>query len=334
MSRLTPNTEPAARPAAHLAALMVGIAIVIGLMLAAFAGPALNSGAADLPLAVSGPAPAVAQVSATLDQARPGAFRVTTFATASDAADAITRRDAIGGIAIGADGVTIQTAAGAGAPYKQALTAIGAQLTAAGQHVTYAELVPTTPADPAGTALGTLALPLVFGGMAGAVALLFGLKGDRRTRLVGAVGIALLGGFTATAILQFGFQALAGSYWLTSLAVAAGIGAIGLTVLGLGSLIGTPGVALGAVTMLFVANPLSGLATGPAWLPQPWGAIGQFLPVGAAGTAIRSAAYFGGAGAGAAWLVLAAWIALGVVLVLLSRPQVSKTDARTSETLS
>ena len=49
-------------------------------------------------------------------------------------------------------------------------------------------------------------------------------------------------------------------------------------------------------SMLFISNPISGLATGPQWLPHPWGTIGQFLPVGAAGTALRSVAYFDGRG--------------------------------------
>ena len=59
-----------------------------------------------------------------------------------------------------------------------------------------------------------------------------------------------------------------------------GIAAISLTVLGLNSLLGLAGIGLGAVLMLFVANPLSGLATGAAWLPSPWGTLGQYLPLG------------------------------------------------------
>lgn len=69
--------------------------------------------------------------------------------------------------------------------------------------------------------------------------------------------------------------------------------------------------------MLFVANPLGGIATGALWLPQPWGAIGQALPVGAAGTTIRSAAFFEGAGATTAALVLVGWICVGLVLAMV-----------------
>ena len=44
------------------------------------------------------------------------------------------------------------------------------------------------------------------------------------------------------------------------------------------------------------------------------GAFGQILPPGAAGTLVRSVAYFDGAGGLTAGLTLAAWVAIGVVL--------------------
>ena len=69
------------------------------------------------------------------------------------AAVAIGEREAIGGIAVGPTGVTIQTAAGAGAPYSALLKGMGAQLTQTGQHVTYTELAPLPSGDPAGTGL-------------------------------------------------------------------------------------------------------------------------------------------------------------------------------------
>ncbi|STD19151.1 Uncharacterised protein [Dermacoccus nishinomiyaensis] len=72
-------------------------------------------------------------------------------------------------------------------------------------------------------------------------------------------------------------------------------------------------------SMLFISNPISGLATGPQWLPHPWGTIGQFLPVGAAGTALRSVAYFDGRGASQAWIVLLCWAFGGFVLLSLGK---------------
>ena len=82
-----------------LVAIVLGIAAVIAVMLTAFATPALNSGAEDLPLAVSGPEEAVAQVTANLEKQGADTFDVTTYDSAADGADAIESREAIGGIA-------------------------------------------------------------------------------------------------------------------------------------------------------------------------------------------------------------------------------------------
>lgn len=315
----TATTEPATHQSAgpgsgQLVALVLGITAVVGLMLLAFALPGLNSGAKNLPLAVSGPAPLVEQITTMMETAQPGAFDVTTHATPEESAEAILDRDAVGGIAVGPEGVTIQLASGAGAPYSSILRGIGTQLEATGQQVTYEDLAPFPEEDPSGAGLTTLALPLIFGGMASAAALVLGYKGPVRARIAAALGIAVLAGFVATAILEFGFGVLEGDYLLMSLSVAAGIASISLVVLGLGLLLGPPGIGLGAVLMLFVSNPLSGMAAGPWFLPQPWGAIGQFLPLGASNTAMRSAAYFDGAGSEQAWIVLGCWILVGILI--------------------
>lgn len=297
-----------------LAGIVVGISAVIALMLLAFAAPALNSGAKDVPLAVSGPAPAVEGIVGMLDTAQPGAFAVTTFGTADEAAEAIRTRDAVGGLVLGPDGTTVQLASGAGAPYSALLRGIGSQLEATGQQVTYEDLAPLPAKDPTGTGLTTLALPLIFGGMASAAVLVLAYKGGVWPRVATALLVALLAGFVATAVLQFGFGVLEGSYPLTALTVAAGIASISLVVLGFGMLFGPPGIGLGAVLMLFISNPLSGLGAGWWFLPQPWGLIGQFLPLGASATALRSVAYFDGAGAGQAWVVMACWMLVGIGL--------------------
>ena len=297
-----------------LVAIVLGLTAMVALMLLAFAAPALHSGPEDLPLAVSGPEPATSQVTAALDEQVPGAFDVTTYATEQEAAEAITDREAIGGIAVGPKGVTVQTASGAGAAYVQLLKGVGAGLEKSGQKVTYVELAPTTTDDPQAVGVSTLGLPLVFGGMATAALLLLVYKGSTLMRFVGATTLALLAGFVSAAILQLGFDALDGSYWLTSLSISAGILAISATVLGLGTLLGTPGIGIGALTMLFVANPLSGLANGPDWLPGVRGPIGQLLPVGAAGSLVRSVAFFDGGGATSHLVVLACWIVGGVAL--------------------
>ena len=116
-------------------------------------------------------------------------------------------------------------------------------MAAQGQQVTYADLAPLTDDDPTGAGMTALGLPLIFGGLASAAALVLVYRGPVRNRVAAAVALSLAAGFVATAILQFGFGSFDGSYWLTSLAIAAGIAAISLTALGLGLLLGRLGLA-------------------------------------------------------------------------------------------
>ena len=89
-----------------------------------------------------------------------------------------------------------------------------------------------------------------------------------------------------------------------------------LFMLGLGSLFGRAGLAVGAALALLVGNPLSGLASAPELLPAGWGALGQFLPQGATATLLRSTAFFAGAGASTAILVLMCWALAGAAMIV------------------
>ena len=302
-----------------LLALILGLSVVVSLMLLAFATPAVKSGAKDMPIAVSGPQQAVSTVQAQLEKRSPGTFDVTTFSSADEAADAIKERDVVGGIALGKDGATIQTASAAGAPYSNVLKGVGAGLEKQGQKVTYTDVVPLPKNDPTGAAMTAAALPLIFGGMATSAAMFFTLRGSTGRRFIGIIGVAAVAGLAASAILHFWLDVMEGSFWLLAASVGMGIAAIAFTVIGLAKNLGQAGFGLGALIMFFLSNPISGIATGPSWLPSPWGAIGQLMPVGAAGTALRSSAYFDGHGATHAWIVLACWALGGALLMALGK---------------
>ena len=332
-----------------LAAAVVGAPVVILLMLLAFLTPAINSGAEDLPLTVSAPPEQQEQLISGLEAAGPGVFDVTIVDDADAVVRAVQDRDAIGGIAVGADGVEVVTASGAGTPYTPLLRSLatglqaqvqqqaGAAAAAAAQargadqaqvqaaqaqaraaaadSVTVTDIAPLPAGDANGVGLAALALPLVFGGMATAALVSIVLRTAPWKRAVAALVTAALGSLAATVALHSWFDAVAGSFWLIWAGLTAGIAAISLTLIGLHAVAGYAGLALGAVTMMFVSNPLAGLATGPQWLPRGWGAFGQELPVGATGTWLRSAAYFDGRGMGGAPWVLLAWAVAGLVLL-------------------
>jgi hypothetical protein len=100
--------------------------------------------------------------------------------------------------------------------------------------------------------------------------------------------------------------------------LALGVLAAGLSLLGLGSLFGRVGLVVGALLALLLGNPLSGLNSAPQMLPSGWGTLGHYLPQGANATLLRSTAFFGGAGAGTAIVVLTCWALAGGVLVAIA----------------
>jgi hypothetical protein len=154
------------------------------------------------------------------------------------------------------------------------------------------------------------------GGLLAAVLLSRLLRGTGR-RVTGALAFAVAGGLALTAILQFWFGSLDGSYLANSGAVALSIAATSLTLLGLESLLGYAGFGLGAVIMMLIGNPLSGSASAPEMLPGWSGTLGQLLPPGAGAQLLRSTAFFDGAGAAHAVIVLTSWLVFGVGLCLV-----------------
>jgi hypothetical protein len=88
--------------------------------------------------------------------------------------------------------------------------------------------------------------------------------------------------------------------------------------LGLGSLFGRVGLAIGALLALLLGNPLSGLNSAPEMLPSGWGELGQWLPQGANATLLRSTAFFEGGGATMPIVVLTCWALAGTALIIFA----------------
>ena len=305
-------------------AIVIGAATMICLMLAAFVAPLINAGPHQLPIAVSAPAPVAQQLSAQAEKANPGAVELKNYDSPTSAQQAVKDRKAVGAIALTKQGVQITTASGGGTPYSTLMHQLGGKLAATGQKVTYTDVAPMSAKDPSGVGVAALALPITFGGMSAGALITFLIKDRPYRRLSAALGVAIVGGFAATALDQYGFSALNGNYLANAAVLSLAMASISLMVLGMERVFGTAGIGIVAVLLIFVANPLSGMSTGWYWLPKPWGFIGQLLPLGAAGTALRSTAYFDGAGMGFALSVLATWALVGLALFLLGNKRAAK----------
>ncbi|WP_405061088.1 hypothetical protein OG474_05455 [Kribbella sp. NBC_01505] len=295
-----------------LIAVVLLLTAVLSVLLIAFAWPSARSAPRDVPIAVVGSSQVVDQVKAGLEKAMPGGFEVTAVADRAAATEQIENRDVYGAIVLDPAQPEVLTASAGGPAIAQLLAQLATRLSP--EHpAKVTDVVPLPADDPRGAGLAAGALPLVIGGIMTAAVLTMQIRSGKR-RMIGAAGLAVTGGLALGAILQFWLGSFEGNYFANSGVIALSIAAISLTLLGLEWLFGTIGLGAGAAVMILLGNPLSGLATAPEMLPSGWGAFGQLLPPGAGGTALRSVSFFDGAGAGSAFVVLSAWLALGLFL--------------------
>ncbi|BCB91640.1 ABC transporter permease [Phytohabitans suffuscus] len=315
----TTRTPARRRPAPAVLALLIAVGVVAlqALLVPLFSAPAADLEPRDLPVVVAGPAPAAQGLAAQLESARPGAFEVTTLADAAAADGALRDREAYAAFVVGPDGLTLHTAPAAGPAVATLLTQTSAQLNG-GQPVRTVEVVPLDPDDPRGTGFASGFLPLAITSLLAGVAIHLAARG-RRARLTGLLGYALLAGLASAAVLQFWLGVIPGDYLLNAAAIGLFALAVAGSVGGLAAVLGAPGIALGALVVFLVGNALSGVAAAPHLLPQPWGEVGQWLPIGAGGTLLRSTAYFDGAGAATPVWILSGYAVAGLVLVALGR---------------
>jgi hypothetical protein len=321
LARNTHHAAPVHEPPAaiRVTGIVVILTVVLAILAIAFALPAARSKPHDVPIGAAGPQVASGQVADTLEQHAPGAFAITYYPGEAALREAIRNRDVYGGISFGAGGRSLLIATGGSPMVAQMLTQIGngiAQQT--GAQLRTEDLAPPTADDPRGAGLAASALPITLAGLLPAIALVLLLKREVWTRFAAAVVFAAVAGTTIAALLRYVFGSIDQNIWGVAGGLTLGVLAAGLSMLGLGSLFGRVGLAIGALLALLLGNPLSGLNSAPEMLPSGWGTLGQWLPQGANATLLRSTAFFHGAGATTAIAVLTCWTLAGVTLIAIA----------------
>ena len=338
-----PSNGPRGHGARARWGVIVLVPVLVGLALAAFAWPAARLAPRDVPVGVVAPAAAGAAIEQRL--AGDDAVEVHRFADRAAAEAAIADRDVYGAIVMAPEGTTVLTASAASplvAQLLQQAATTGAPAAATSPPtggpspgvvpaapLRVVDVVPADPDDPRGAALAASVLPLVLAGMASGL-LVWLAGGSWPARWAALVTASALAGLVAAGIAQGWLGVIGGSWAVNAGVFGLTVLAVGAAVAGLAAVAGRAGAALGALLMVLVGNPLSGVSSAPELLPAPAGAIGQLLPPGAGGTLLRSTAFFDGAAAAAALAVLAAWVLLGPVLswvAALRRPRPSPVDA-------
>ena len=323
----TPEHEP---PAAIRATGIVAVlTVALALVAIAFALPASRTAPHAVPIGAAGPQSASGQVAATLEKQAPGAFAITYYPGEAALRDAIRNRDVYGGISFSPDGRRLLIATGASPIVAQMLTQIGNGIAQqSGVALATEDLASPTADDPRGAGLAASALPITLAGLLPAIALVLALKREVWTRFTAVVVFSGVAGVTIAALLRFVLGSIDANFWGVAGGLTLGVLAAGLTVLGLGSLFGRVGLALGSLLALLVGNPLSGLNSAPEMLPAGWGQLGQWLPQGANATLLRSTAFFDGAGGTLPIVVLTCWSLLGLALVVVAALTIERRGTR------
>jgi hypothetical protein len=320
---------PPPTPWKRVAGVGVILAVVVSIMVLAFSWPSVTSSVKSVPIAVAGPSAAVEQVEAALETAAPDTFA---FRTADDRAEAvgeIEARDVYGAIILG-DTPEVLTSSAASPIVSQLLTGIAPKLqellnaalakqgvvSSTPLTVAATDVVPLADTDPRGAGLTAAAFPLTLGGMLGGILASILIVGAWR-RVVAIAVYVVVAGFSLAGILQGWFGALQGDYLVNVGAIALTLLAISATIVGVASLVGRAGIAVGPILFLLIANPISAATQPLEFLPQPWGAVGQWLPPGAGATLLRDLSYFPDAPTSFPWLVLAVWAAVGIGMAVI-----------------
>jgi hypothetical protein len=298
-----------------LAAVIV-VPLVLALTLATFAWPAARLEPRDLPIGVAGPAPAAAAVEQRLaTQAAEGAFDVHRYAGEAAAREAIEDREIEGAVVASRGGVKLLTASASSPLVAGMLTsALSEPQPTGGAHAQAVDVVPADEDDPRGAVLNSLVLPLVLTSVILAV-MLVGLGRAGLMQVGALLATATVAGLVGIAMVQGWLGALDGSWIVNAGVLGLTMLAIASFVVGLAAWLGHPGLGLGALLMVLVGNPWSGISSSPHLLPEPVGLTGQLLPPGAGGNLLKSTSFFDGAGSAGHLTVLLAWTALGLALI-------------------
>jgi hypothetical protein len=329
-------------------ALLVGIgaAVAIGVIVLAFLWPTTTATAQNLPVAITGSSAQVSAVQKALDQKAKGVFDLTRVPGRGAIVSGIHDRSYDGGIVLGTTPEVLT--ASAASPVATQLMAevqgelqaqVNAQLAAAAQTagqaaaahgasaeqalqaaasvpeitVKLTDVVPFASTDSRGSGMTAAAFPLTLGGMIGGIVISLLVAGVWR-RLAASALYAIAAGFVIVSVMQPWLGVLQGSYLANVGAIALALFATASFILGMTSLIGTPGIGVGSVVTLLIGNPLASPAQPAQFLVQPWGVVGQWFVPGAATTLLRDLSYFPDAAIALPVLVLAGWAALGLVL--------------------
>lgn len=296
------------------ASLLFPLAVAAGAVVffMALAGPPTHMEPRDLPVGVVGERQMATQLQEQLGSSEVGeGLEVEVFESVSAAEAAIQDREIYAAIVPQPGGGGELVVASAASPAVAQLLTVGVRRWG---NFEVRDLVPAPEEDPRGAGLSGGALPITICGIAtGAVALTLRSRVQQlamvmsTSAVIGVAGIALLKGWLG---------ALEGDALPQMFTLGLAVAAISSLAIGCFGVAGRVGLILLDVALVLIGNPLSGANAAPELLP--FGEVGHWMPLGAAVDALRGFSAFDGAATTTPLLVLAGWVALGLLLVAVA----------------
>jgi len=290
------------------------LAALIGLIGTAIKNPQPH----DIKVGLVGPAPAIQQISGGFQSNAPGAFRFTSYASADAARGAIDARSVDGVLVLGDGGPRLIVAGAAGDAVTGVITgALTNAFRAQGQTVTVETIHPFASGDAHGLILFFVVLAVLISTFVAQAVV--GLRGDAgvRVRLVMVAVFACLAPLVGMGTAAWIADGYGSGFWTATGLVGLAAAAIGAVVAGSARLLGTAGVGLAALLVVLLDLVASGGPIGSQLLPDFYRWLAPGMPAGQLYSAVRGALYFDNAGLGMPIAVLSAWLAGGLVLILL-----------------
>jgi hypothetical protein len=307
-----------------------------------FVGALHNPQPHDVPVGVVAPPPVLHGLEAGLARKSPGAFSLHVYPSAAEAQKAVSDHAVDGSLVVTGRSAQLFIASAAGAVMTATISEVFEGMARATRlPVTVRDLKPLPAADPRGSIPYYLTFGLMIAGILFSLALFLLARDAPLWSRIGVLLLfAALAGPIALGIADLILGAQTRSFWqvaalasLLSLAVASATGAAQ-------RLAGLAGTGLAAVIIFLLGNSTSGGMVNYQFLSDGFRQLSQYLPPGAAVTAIRNAAYFDGSSlSDHGVLTLIVWAVVGLALIiaegLLGRVQRPEGGQRiTTERLS
>ena len=309
------GARPTGRHLSENAKLVLGVTAVL-LVVFALVGSNVAANHAPkphhVPVGLVGTPAVTRAVGNSLARRAPGAYRIHYYASLAAGRTAILNRQVYGVYRPRPTPVLLfATAASSSiAPLLQLTFTAAAR--AQNQPLAAQDVAPLPSSDPRGATAFSAVLSLIIAAIMGST-VIFVLAARRGPafRLVASLLLAIGAGLITALVTNVIVNAFPDQFFGVWGVAALYVLAMGLPIAAFQSMVGVAGTAIGAVMFLVIGNPASGGATAPELLPGFWRVLSQYLPPGAAVTALRDVVYFNGNGIAHAATVLGVYALLG-----------------------